>query len=483
MAAGTLAATTAAVALSGAIVTTDQASLRAAPRASAQQQGQLWQGELLEVRGERLDWLQVWDHRRERGGYVRASQVRRTAALPGEAPELLAVLRFVRETPGSEALGIGLAAAWLQAAPAQAVQGETGTEVLDALGTLADRLADRASNGAALPKGAQATIAAHLEVAARYGVRFTTHERDGRMQVCYDGEAFRRVLALPSQPAQRARAALALTRAECVDPALPPLQRQQVVQWQAEVLDRVQADGLPGFVRNRLAMRRAAVWSTLAFQRQRVGQAAGVAAQRALDELAGVRQAELPEEDVAVFNEAVMRVNASRWAAVPIARGPARQPSIALAPGAPGQTCVLLVDAKHDASDPLARRCTYALVWPQSARLDREGHALALAVQPLEGWRELWLFRRQGAAWTLDVLPPADVTPGIGYAEFAGWVPGGQQVLVAREARGDGRYRRSYEVVSLRTLAVQRQAADASLLGPFRRWQDPAWRSATVSLR
>ncbi|MBX9831987.1 MAG: hypothetical protein K2X78_02960, partial [Burkholderiaceae bacterium] len=53
--------------LGSAIVVQDQAGLRAAPRDSAQQQSSLWQGEVLEVRGERLDYLQVWDHKRERG--------------------------------------------------------------------------------------------------------------------------------------------------------------------------------------------------------------------------------------------------------------------------------------------------------------------------------------------------------------------------------------------------------------------------------
>src|SRR5688500_4481442 len=142
-----LASTLAAVALGTAIVTTDQAVLRASPREGAPQQAQLWQGEVLEVRGERLDYLQVWDHARERGGYVKASQVRRTALTPAEAPELLAVLRFIREAPGAESLGIGLAAAWLQAAPAEAVRGPAGAEALDVLGTFADRLAQRASAG------------------------------------------------------------------------------------------------------------------------------------------------------------------------------------------------------------------------------------------------------------------------------------------------------------------------------------------------
>lgn len=96
-----------AASLGSAIVVQDQASLRAAPRDGAQQQASLWQGEVLEVRGERLDYLQVWDHKRERGGFIRASDVRRVALTEAEGPALLAVMRFVQDTPGAEALGIG----------------------------------------------------------------------------------------------------------------------------------------------------------------------------------------------------------------------------------------------------------------------------------------------------------------------------------------------------------------------------------------
>lgn len=479
----TLAGAAAGAALAHAIVTTDAAVLRAAPREGAPQQSQLWQGELLEVRGERLDYLQVWDHRRERGGYVKASQLRRTDLSAAEAPELLAVLRFIREAPGAESLGIGVAAAWLQAAPAEVVRGEQGAEALDALGTFADRLAQRASTGA--PAGRQAALSAHLEVAARYGVKFDSYERDGRMRICYDGDAFRRVLSLPASPVQQARAALALTQPECVDPALQPLQRHQANQWRAQVLERVAATALPPYLKNRVALRRASVWSTLAYEQARLGGPAQAAAERALVELASVQRGELAEDDHAAFNDAAMRVNASRWAAVPhvAAASSGKRPAILTQPGRPGETCVLLVDAKHDAARPLARRCTYALVWPQSASLNREGNALALAVQPMEGWRELWLFRLQGREWVVDVLPPASLHPQLGYAEFAGWVPGGRQVLVAREARGEGRYRRSYEVVSLDSLATQRQSPEAAALGPFQRWMDPGWKSLSVALR
>ena len=221
------------------------AALRAAPHESAQQQALLWQGELVEVRGERMDYLQVYDYRRERGGFVRASQVRRTSLAAAEAPELLAVVRFLRATPGAEALGIGLVAAYLQAAPADVLNGEEGVEALDALGTFADRLARRASSGAVRTKAADAALSAQLEVAARYGIKFTSIRAGGRMHVCYDGDAFRRVLAMRSEPEQRARAALALTRRECMDPRPATQRTLRADEWRAEVLDKVDVAACP----------------------------------------------------------------------------------------------------------------------------------------------------------------------------------------------------------------------------------------------
>ncbi len=118
-----------------AIVVRDHTSLRAGPHEGATQQAQLWQGEVLEVRGERLDYLQVWDYQRERGGFVDASRVRRMSMAAADAPELMAVVRFVRETPGAEVLGIGFAAAYLKAATPEALRGEGGAEAFDAIGT------------------------------------------------------------------------------------------------------------------------------------------------------------------------------------------------------------------------------------------------------------------------------------------------------------------------------------------------------------
>ncbi len=469
-----------------AIITRDQTSLRAAPRGSARQQAVLWQGEIVEVRGERMDYLQVYDYRRERGGFVHVSQVRRVKLTAEEAPELLSIVRFVRDTPVAEALGIGFAMAYIQAAPADAVRGEAGIEALDALGTFADRLARRASSGVAQSKAEGTTLSAYLDVAARYGVKFSNHERKGRMQICYEGDAFRRVLAMRSTPEQRARAVLALTRQECVSPDLGPLERHRLDEWRADVLDRVDTSALPGYLANRVAMRRASVWSSLAYQRARQGDAADAAANRALMELAAVNKSELTEGDLPVFNDAVMRVNTSRWAATPApAAAPmaTRRAHIVTAPGQPGETCISLVDAKNDAGNPLARRCTYGVVWTSSATLNREGNALALAVQPMDAWREMWVFRKEAGGWTIRVLPPATTMPDIGYAEFAGWIPGGKQILVAREARGDGKYQRNFEVMRLDTLATARQASDPSTLEAFQRWQDPSWKQQTVSVR
>ena len=453
-----------------AIITQDRVSLRAEPRDSARAHAVLWQGETVEVRGERRDYLQVYDHRRERAGFVRASQVRRAMLKAEEAPELLSVLRFLRGTQGNEALGIGFAAAYIQAAPAAMLNGEGGIEALDALGTLAERLARRASP-------------AHLEVAARYGIAFASNERGGRVSICYGGEAFRRVLAMRSNPEQRARAALALTREECV-PEVRPLERRRMDEWRADVLDRVDADALPGYLRNRVLMRRAGVWSSLAYQYARNGEAADAASNRALSELAGIDRSELADQDARTYSEAAMRVSASRWASIPApAAATGTWPHIVTLAGEPGQTCVLLVGAKHGVRHPLARRCTYGLVWTGSATLNREGTALALAVQPLDTWREMWIFYKSRGLWTIRVLPPATTLPEIGYAEFAGWVPGGAQMLVAREALGEGRYKRNFELMRLDTLATVRQAGDPAILGAFRRWQDPSWKRQTLSVR
>ncbi|HEY3352828.1 MAG TPA: hypothetical protein VGQ83_06240, partial [Polyangia bacterium] len=127
----------------------------------------------------------------------------------------------------------------------------------------------------------------------------------------------------------------------------------------------------------------------------------------------------------------------------------------------------------------LARRCSYGLVWPASARVAPSGAAVVVAVQPLPAWTELWVFRRgaAGQPWDVETLTPAAVEPTAGYVEAAGFTPDSARLLVAREAVVEGRLRRSFEVLRLATLAAEQRAASPERLAAFRRWAAAEWRA------
>jgi hypothetical protein len=273
-----------------------------------------------------------------------------------------------------------------------------------------------------------------------------------------------------------------------VSPSLTPVERFALDNWRTEVLDRVETRDLPEVVKNRLHLRKAGVWASLAYQRARRPELGAPAVQaagsRALDELALINKSELAESDAAAYSDAAIRVGASRWAAIPqaLSQTPAKL-SVAISAGQPGETCVHLLDAKHDIENPLATRCTYGIAWTASATPNRQGTALTMAVQSLDTWREMWLFRQGPDGWSVDVLPPGLDMPSPGYVEFAGWVPGNTQLLVARETRQDGRNRQSFEILNMNTLETEKQADKPNNLSLFYRWQDPAWKAQTVSVR
>jgi hypothetical protein len=457
-----------------AIVVQDQATLRVAPRATAAGLTTFWQGDVLEIRDERAGYLKVYDHRRERGGYVRGDAVRIVGLAEADAPQLLAVLRFLRESAGSEALGISYGAAYLKAVPSHALSAEP----FDAIAVMAERLADQASGTAVR----HANVAAHLEVVQQFGIRMRSFERNGHVQVCYDGELFLRVLAMPgARPEERARAALALTRADCIDPTLGPAERGALDERRRTLLGAIDEHGLTGITRSRLHTRRATVWSSIAYEQARRHEGATAAAQNALAELTAVHPEELGDDRRADYLDALVRVGASRWAAAPLAAqtGPLRLTSTT---GEPGQTCVALEPALHTGATPLVRRCTYGIVWMASAQLIGEGRALVLAVQPLESWRELWVFHEGSGGWRVDVVSPGLDDPEEGYVEFAGYAPGSARLLIAREVKEGGRFSRRFEERRLADLALVRQASTPEILVDFGRWQDVNWRRDTLAL-
>jgi hypothetical protein len=457
-----------------AIVVPDHTPLRAAPSSAAVALTTLGQGEVLEVRDERAGYLKVYDYRRERGGYVKSEAARVLGLGTDDAPELLAVLRFLRDSPGSEALGISYGAAYLRAAPA----GTLTAEPFDAIARMAERLADAASERGA----GHVNIAAHLEVVEQFGIRMRSFDSEGRTRVCYDGELYRRVLSLAGAGAEeRARAVLGLTRPDCLDPALGYAERAALDQERCELLEKVDERALGAMTRSRLHARRAAVWAAITYETARRGQDPSAAAQRSLAELLAVHPDDLGEERRGEYLDALLRVAAVRWAAVLPAREPLGPLILTTAPGEPGQTCLTLARQSRPTT-PLIQRCTYGIVWKSSAQPLARGRALVLAVQPLESWRELWVLHETPAGWSVDVLSPGADDPVEGYVEFAGFTPGTERLLIVREVKERGHVRRRFEELRLEDLSPLKQASSPELLADFGRWQDPLWRRDTLAL-
>jgi hypothetical protein len=480
-----------ALALVVALVVQDQTPLRASAHDAAPRQTTLSSGDWLEVRGERQGYLQVYDHRRERPGYVRPNAVRTYPVEEAVAPKLGTLVEFFKDAPGQESLGIGVAALFLRAAPPKAI----GPEVFDAIGTMADRLARRAS--ARIVKAGDAALAAQLEVAESYGVHFVRFEKDGQTQVCYDGEAFRHVLALGGADDARVRAALGVTDPRCLDPALGPTAAFALTRWQAGTLEGVDpsavAADVPAHERARLRLRRASVQATLAYFAARTGdlEIAKRASEAAKHELLLADRASLADEDALSYDEAALRVAAVRWA-----REPAAPPSggltVEVAAALPGQTCLRVAKRATPPAAPF-EHCTYAVVWPSSIRIAPNDGAISVVVSPLSGWSELLVIHRSSGGWVADTMTPATIDPELGYVESAGFSPDGTHLLVVREARASGPLgspntlapwvERRFQVVTTTDLRVEKQATTLAGVPTFRRWQSADWQRGTVALR
>jgi hypothetical protein len=474
-----------------ALVVQDKTPLRAGAHDASPRQTTLTAGDWLEVRGEGQGYVQVYDHRRERAGYVRPESVRAYAVDEASAPKLGAVVEYLRDAPGQESLGIGYAALFLRAAPAVTVT----ADVFDALGTMAERLGRRASSSAAHDTDA---ALAQVEAAESYGVHFERFEQDGRTRICYDGEAFRRVLAMGGTGPARVRAALGLTDPGCVDPAAGATTALTLAKWRAGILDAVDttalAPGVSDRERARLHLRGAAVRSDVSYFAARSGDLglAKQASDGARRDLALVDRAVLADEDRPAYEEAALRAAAVRWAGETAVANAATDISVEVVPGAPGQTCVRVARRGPTPAKPF-EHCTYALVWASSVRIAPHDAAVALVTQPLAGWGELLVLHPTQDGWAADTVAPATVDPELGYVELAGFSPDGAHLAIVREARVTGplgsphtttpRTDRSFQVLLTADQSVEHRSPTLSGAPAFKKWQTADWKRGTLALR
>jgi hypothetical protein len=443
-----------------ALVVPEQLQLRAAPRDAAPALAPLIRGEALEVRGRQGDWLRVWDHGRERGGFVRSGAL---LAVETDPAALLVQLRLARQQVGAEGLGLGLAAALIERADVDWLRGPQGAELLEHLIALQERLAIRANSALA----GQAGALLQTQVAARYGHPLRQLTRaDGSHWLCPALEPATLLRGLPgASAAQQVRAALQLSAGDCAVGSLEErLLRLQDIDLKA----------LPSPLRKTLLLRRAGLQASLAYARRADESAARASAQAALADWLRLNPAEFDDDDQALLREAAIRLAPMRWLvqeAGSLQRGKLELQRVA---GQPGQSCLRIAAQTH---------CSHGQPLWSSLRATPDGQALLLAVQALDGWTELW---RLGADGSLQVLPPAAAMPGgaaIGVAEWAGMDRG--LVLIAREAVVDGKPLRRFEVLPANSLHAQplRWAGEPMLLAAYQRGAAAEWKAGSPLAR
>jgi hypothetical protein len=364
-----------------------------------------------------------------------------------------------------ESLGIAYVALYLKTAPAEAID----ADLFDALGSMSERLARRASVRGAIDP----TLPAHLEVARSYGITFASVETEGRARICYDGDAFQRVLALGGTIEARARAALSLTDARCRPADLGHARALERAEYESRVLDAPDVVQLQPAVANRIRMRRVAAWSRAAYELAKNRDArGGELAMRAVDELARVDRAALESSDQLTYEQAAVLAASVRYAAE-ADRKP--RTDVEVKPGEAGQTCLHV--------GPELARCTFGVLWASSLRESPNRERFTVAASPLPGWVELWVFSRAGGTWKSETLIPAVAAPELGYVEHAGWLPDNRRLLAVREASVEGAVTREFLIVDAETAAVEKRARTMAGLGAFKRHAGADWKNNTLALR
>src|SRR5258708_36171160 len=87
--------------------------------------------------------------------------------------------------------------------------------------------------------------------------------------------------------------------------------------------------------------------------------------------------------------------------------------------------------------------------------------------------------RRRRRLVIAGLLSPGADDPEEGYVEFAGFAPGSKRLLIAREVKDRGRFRRRFEELRLDDLALVHQASRPEILRDFGWLQEVATRPRT----
>ena len=471
----------------------------ARPGDGAPAQAILYRGDWLEVRGEVPGFLKVWDHRRERGGYVRPTSVRvhrLSEACGGGAG---AVVRFLRDAAGFESLGIGYAALYMKVAPAAAagparVGGGAGRPGGDGRAARAARLGtapggrDRARRRAGRPgrRGRELrrrlsplrARRAHGGLLRRRRLRARAAAA-GRPASCAPAPRWPSPAAAASIPAPRSAQRRAWNDARldilaALDPALasgagcrasPPTACACAPPkpWPRRPTTRPPRAGRPPRARSR-APNPCASWPS------------STAARLAPEDLPRLRGGRPARGGHPLAGRAA-RASARRRPS------PSRSPRAA--PARPACACVRPDRPAPRPSSPCDRALHLGVVLPASLRL----------APSAARWRR-WPSRRcrpgpsSGSSaptrrprLARDVVPPGPGEPGqdIGYVELAGFSPDGRRLLVARELRTAARLTRRFELLGARQPPSSTGPAPRPL--PPARWASPTWRQSTLALR
>ena len=486
-----------------ALVVQDQTPLRAAAHDDAPRQTTLSPGDWLEVRGERQGYLAGLRPPARAPG-LRAAR-RRCAATRStrrRRRSSRAIVDFLRDAPGQESLGIGYAALYLRAAPAQRGRRRACFDALGDDGRAARRGARRRACAKAGRRDAGGADRGGRELRRARSRSF--EQRGAHARLLRRRGVPARAGARRRPAAARARAALGLTDPRVRRPARGPTAALDAGEVAGERARRRSTSARAAARRRPADVQRAPPAAAigdaggarvLRGARRATRRSPGRRARRRSASSQLVDRSELADEDRLAYDEAALRVGdraVGRRAGVAGARsvrarrrarrGRARPDVRAPAPSRRS--------AAGGALRALHLRVRVAVVGARRAarRRGRDGRAAAAS-----GGASCSCFVRREHGWTADSMTPAAIDPELGYVELAGFSPDGTRLLVVREARASGPLgsphtlapwiEKRFQVLAVDGLRVEKQSSSLAGFPTFKRWQSPEWARATLANR